>query len=524
MSIRTYTPAEILPLIARYRWIILIPVAIGIAATPIVTRFAKPRYRSEALLLVIPQQVPEEYVQPTVAQTVADRLPSITAQILSRSKLERIITEMDLYKSERAQQVMEDVVERMRNRDIETVPVGRPASKDVDAFRVRYVSNSPDIARKVTERLASLYINQNEQDRANQAENTSQFLANQLETTKQRLIEQEKKLEAYRKSHPGQLPSQLQANVQAIQTGNMQLTQLYDQMNRAQEKKLLLERQLADAKAIQVTVAPVAAGAEGGGGPLTTAQQLEMLRNNLALLKQRVLPTHPDIPRTERAIAEMTKKLEAENANDAATPKVLTPAAAAQQKKILDLQAELLVADQQVNNYKGEEARIKRTIADYQARIDALPTRESELTELMREYNSVLSFYNTLVTKREDAVIGANLERRKIGEQFQIIDPASRPEKPFNNVQRIAISVSGIGVGLIFGVLIAAVREYRDSSFRSRGEVVKILSLPVLASIPVMSSDRERQSERRRQLAMDIGGSAMLLASFAVVAAWRLFY
>ena len=71
-------------------------------------------------------------------------------------------------------------------------------------------------------------------------------------------------------------------------------------------------------------------------------------------------------------------------------------------------------------------------------------------------------------------------------------------------------------------MLIAAFREYRDSSFRCRDEVIKTLSLPVLASIPVMSSERERVSMRRRQLAMDIGGSAALLASFAVVVVWRL--
>ena len=46
-----------------------------------------------------------------MTESIEDRLPSITDQILSRSRLERIILEMDLYKAERARQVMEDVVE-----------------------------------------------------------------------------------------------------------------------------------------------------------------------------------------------------------------------------------------------------------------------------------------------------------------------------------------------------------------------------------------------------------------------------
>ena len=58
----------------------------------------------------MPQRVPDAYVKPTVTQTIEDRLPAISEQILSRSRLERIITEFDLYKEERETQVMEDVV------------------------------------------------------------------------------------------------------------------------------------------------------------------------------------------------------------------------------------------------------------------------------------------------------------------------------------------------------------------------------------------------------------------------------
>ena len=125
--------------------------------------------------------------------------------------------------------------------------------KDVDSFRVSYVSNNPEVARKVTERLASLYIDQNSKDREAQADNTSEFLDTQLAEAKRRLIEQEKKLEDYRKSHAGQMPSQMQGNLQAIQNANLQLQSLNESTNRAQERRLLIERQLADALAVPAT-------------------------------------------------------------------------------------------------------------------------------------------------------------------------------------------------------------------------------------------------------------------------------
>jgi len=90
-------------------------------------------------------------------------------------------------------------------------------------------------------------------------------------------------------------------------------------------------------------------------------------------------------------------------------------------------------------------------------------------------------------------------------------------------MQRLALTASGAIGGLALGLLIIGLREYRDSSFRSKDEVVKAISLPVLASIPVMTSPREQQLAVRRMRMLDVGGSVLLLASFAIVVAWRLY-
>ena len=104
------------------------PFALGLAAAPLLARLAPERYRSEALILVIPQQVPDDYVTPTMTEAIEERLPAITDQILSRSRLEQIIQQLDLYKDERAREVMEDVVQKMR-RDVTTSAVGKGRKK-----------------------------------------------------------------------------------------------------------------------------------------------------------------------------------------------------------------------------------------------------------------------------------------------------------------------------------------------------------------------------------------------------------
>ena len=517
MSVRTFNLSEITSLIVRRRWLILLPFACGLASTPLVARYAPQKYRSEALLLVIPQQVPNDYVTPTMTQKIEQRLPAITDQILSRSRLEQIIQQFDLYKEERSRQVMEDIVQQMRE-DVTTSAAG----PDVNSFRVSYVSDSAEKSRKVTERLASFYIEQNVKDRENQADSTSQFLDAQLADAKRRLIEQEKKIEEYRKRHAGQLPSQLQGNLQSIQTASFQLQSLNESTNRAQERRLLIERQIADTQAIPLPAAVVASPEN----PVTmgTAQQLELARSRLAALLQRYTPDHPDVASLERQISDLVLKLESETATTGLVEvkKPVTPAEAAQQKKILDLKAELAVIDHQLAANRNEAARLQRGIADYQSKVDVVPTRESELVELTRDYATMQAAYTNLLEKRENSMLAANLERRQIGEQFKLLDSASLPQRPYNQLQRVAIMSSGAALGLLLGLLIAALLEYRDSSFRAEEEVLTALSVPVLALVPLMTSDVERRAKTVRTRLIDGGGIVALVVAAAVVVVWRL--
>ena len=516
MSARSYDIPEIVSILTRRRWLILLPFAIGIALAPVLARSAPARFRSDAVILIVPQKVPESYVMSTVSHSIEERLPTLTDQILSRSRLERIIQEMDLYKPQRAQMVMEDVVQMMRG-DVSTSPFG-----NLNSFRIGYVSDQAETARKVTERLASLYIEQNLKDRESQADNTSQFLETQLADAKRRLIEQEKKLEVYRRTHSGQLPSQLQGNLQAIQNANLQLQALNESTNRALERRLLIQRQLADVQTTPLPPAPVTSTAESPVG-VGTAERLELARAQLAAALQRYTPDHPEVVSLQRTIGELTARMEGETpvGATAAREQPVTAAEAAQRKKIQDLQADLVVIDHQLAANRDEETQLKRTIADYQSKVDILPTRESELIELTRDYSTLQAGYASLLGKREDSVIAANLERRQIGEQFRLLDPASYPGKPYNQLRRVGIMASGAAAGLVLGLMIAGLLEFRDTSFRSREEVMKMLSVPVLASIPIMSSERELQAVRNRGRIVDLAGAAVLLGAFVILVVWR---
>jgi len=412
---------------------------------------------------------------------------------------------------------MEDIVARMR-RDIGPVQI----QTGQQSFRVSYESREPATAQKVAARLASLFIDENSRDRENLAESTNVFLESQLEEAKRRLLEHEQKLEAYRRTHSGELPSQLDGNLRAIQTAQLQLQSLSESLNRARERRLLIERQLVDAQTPPPAVAVLPPGASPERQePLTSAQQLDVAERNLETMRLRYTPEHPDVRRMERAIVELRERV-AEDAKRPAAPveKTQSPMEQARLKRVLDLQADLEVIDHQVSVSQAEEEKIKAVIAEYQSKVEAVPKRESELVELTRDYDILKKTYDSLLVKREDSKLAANLERRQIGEQFRILDPASLPVRPANQLKRLGISFAAAGIGLVFGLVLAAFLEYRDSSFVREEDVARVLELPVLALVPMMPSVRERRRLRLRSLAVNVAAVAVILASAAVLARW----
>jgi polysaccharide chain length determinant protein (PEP-CTERM system associated) len=524
---KKYTPEDVLRLVWRRKWLIVIPLVLAGAGATTWAHFQPDLYRSETSILVVPQRVPDNYVRSTVTTRLQDRLQSINQQILSRTRLERIIQDFNLYPEMRRTSFMEAVVEEMR-RNI------NPQIVRGNAFRISYVSTDPRQAMQVAERLASLYIDESLKDREILAEGTNQFLESQLQDARQRLIEHEKKLEQYNREHAGELPTQMTSNLQAMNGAQMQLQAIVDSLNRDRDRRLNLERMLVDLTAqssVAVTTAdstPSVTPAVRFGPLAGTAQQLETARKQLRDLQLRLKPAHPDIARAQREVEALEKKAAAEtiaaelrSANQPTT-KALPPDPNDPNHRIRTVREEMAAIDQQIAEKEVEQTRLHDVIASYQRRVEATPTRESELTELTRDYATIQGMYRSLLTKNEEAKISADLERRQIGEQFKVIDPARLPQQPFSP-DRLKISLLGALVGLSLGIGLTALLEYRDTTLKTDDDVLAALALPVLALVPVIRSEAERRHQRRSKFLLSLASVATLLVSaVAMFVIWKM--
>jgi uncharacterized protein involved in exopolysaccharide biosynthesis len=123
-----------------------------------------------------------------------ERLRSINEQLRSRARLERIIEDFDLYADRRKTDIMQRIVDDMSHAiDVEIV--------QGNVFRVAFTADKPRVAKDVTDRLATFFIEESLKDRTVLAEVTTEFLEGQIEDVRRRIIEYEKTLKSPEAQH-----------------------------------------------------------------------------------------------------------------------------------------------------------------------------------------------------------------------------------------------------------------------------------------------------------------------------------
>lgn len=516
---KKYKPEDLIAILWRSKWLIIAPLVVCTVVAVVVSRRMPNRYRSETVVLVVPQRVPQEYVRSTVTTRIEDRVQTIREQILSRSRLERIVEELNLYPEVRGRVSMEEIIDEMR-RNVNTRVVR------TDAFTVSFVADTPVTAQRVTERLAGMFSEENMRDREVQAESTNQFLQTQLDDARQRLTEREQRVEEYRRQYSGELPEQVPSNLQAIQNAELQIQTLTQSLNADRATRLLIDRQIADASSMEIPFTPPGAPPASANAAPTPAQQLEAAEAAVRALESRLTPQHPDLLQARVAL----KRLQEQTAGGApaggvtpAEPRTeprLSSAEVARRNRLSELRSQLGAIDGQIAQKLEEERRLRTVIAGYRARVEAATTRQTELVSLTRDYETLQNQYRSLLGRYEDSKVAANLERRQIGEQLRILDPASLPERAFTP-NRPVIVAGGAGFGLILGLALIGVLEFKDRSLRSVEDVTMTCALPVLVSLSIIPTDAQLTRARRTRLAARAAGLVTAVGGVVALVIWR---
>ena len=292
---------QYLAIARRRRWYFLVPLLAGWLIVWGVGWLLPSVYRSGTLILVEQPTVPSQYVVPNIAtDNLQDRLQSITQQILSRTRLLRIIKNQNLYARSRQRLTEDEVIEQMR-KDIEIELVHD--RDQLTAFNVYYSSNEPHVAQQVTRELTDLFISENLEARQEQSENTTQFLETHLEEARKSLSEQEERVRRFKDEHLGDLPGQLQSNLQILTGLQGQLGGEQGALDRARQQNVYLESLLGQYRSVQRSKP---SDTSSMGLP-ALEQELDALKSRLADLRSRYTERHPDVRKVKEQIANAEK-------------------------------------------------------------------------------------------------------------------------------------------------------------------------------------------------------------------------
>ncbi|HQZ37468.1 MAG TPA: GNVR domain-containing protein [Vicinamibacterales bacterium] len=522
---RKLTPIDLLQIARRRAWLILLPPAITLFAALLYSSRVPNLYQSDMLVAIDPQRVPDTFVRSTVTLPTDVRMDAISVQVMSRTSLERIIEALGLYPEQRQLMPMEDVVALMRkNIEIELERTDGNGREGPHAFHVRFTHPDPNVAAIVTQQLGTLYVTQNVQDRSARAESTNRFLETQLGEARQRLEEQEHRLEAFRQRHGKELPTQMQTNMQAGMNAQMQVQSMVESLARDRDRKQLLERLYRDAAdtPLPTPAATTQAGAPGGGLPADASaqQQLAAARAALASLELRYKADHPDVRRAKQLIATLEPEALAEAKRGTSGGSGGTSEAELRRRERLgQMTAEIESLSRQIAFKESEERRLRDETSEYQRRIEAVPGLESEWVALTRDYETQQVAYKDLLAKSGASRVALDLEEQQIGEHFRIVDPAGVPVHPLPSM-RLKINAGGLVLGLMLGVGIAALLEFKDASFRTEADILDVLGLPVLANVPFIETAAANLQRKRRTVLLSAVGAVCLVSAFYVT--WTL--
>src|SRR5882672_2848155 len=370
----------------RRRWWLMAPlffcgfVAFGVA------RFWPEQYRSEALILVEQQKVPELYVTPNVVTNLQDRLQSMTQQILSRTRLRKLIEQSNLYPDLRQRMNIDEIVDKMRQ-DIRIELVQAPRRQDeLTAFRIYFLYGGARVAQQITNELTSLFIDENLQARGQQSVSTTTFLQNQVEQARQDLVQQEQSLRVYKIRFIGELPEQKQTMLQTLGSLQSQLDANTAAIERAEQQRIYLESMRSEYQAMQESHG----SADGNGlpSPIAVADAaIRDLQKQLTDLEAKYTSRHPDVDKLRDQIAgweQSRKQLEQapETAPSAKAPGTAT--LSPQGPALAEVESRLKATKAEIENYQAEAKKLRARMDDLESRLNLTPLREQQLAEVTR--------------------------------------------------------------------------------------------------------------------------------------------
>lgn len=467
---------EVWATISIQRWSILLASVFLAVVTIIAITLLPDSYSASTTVLFDPQKLPETYVAPTVTADPAQRLNTLTQEVLSAERLQQISQQLHLYAESGKSPAA--VVDRMR-KDI-SIDMKPTPGHDMTSFGITYVCGDPQMAAAVANRLAQSFIDWDLTNRAQQASSTAAFMAQQVQDAKRVLDDQGAKVQEYKVQYAGELPEQLQSNMQTLTMLHTALQANSESMARLEQEKTIL------------AAAPENAHVASASEHDRLETERRTLQAELAKLKAEYTDKYPDVITTKERLEALNKELVE-----------TSPTRSAAEGRATN--GRLLVIESEIEHLQAERKNTQQRIEKYQAQVDATPLREQEFDTLDRDYANARDQYEGLMDKKFRADMAMDLERQQKASRFTV-DPAQVPAKP-NKPNRAMLFALLLPLCFVLPTGIAVAQAEFRGTVNSERALRNLLpeSARVVGRIPLIETPFVVRKRRRLALLSILG-------------------
>src|SRR4051812_8339402 len=481
MEQQSFHPLDYLSVAQRRKWWFIGPLVACVALGALTAAVWPRKYLSRATIGMQSPTLSAELIRSGTIMDPAERQRAVQQMLVSPTVLERVIREEKINPSKPASEVVGWLRDNLA-KNIE-VPLGvgpnnRPdPTRGIDLFYIGYTDKDPVRAQRITNRVASVFVEENSKAMQTRAENSVEVLEAQVQASQARMSELESKLAARKKDYIGTLPEQVGANVQMANGAQNQLDSLSMQIRSQNERLTMIDSQLEQMRqGVGVNAMTQSSIVEAQ----LAKKHIDDLEAQLAA--DRALgygKNHPEISRLEREIKQSRANIGASRSEEPANREVLLKSDPIYLQKLQEREMVKL----QIRDLQNAVGIAQRQIGDYRRRVEAAPVAEQELAPLDRELSAEKVRFSELTTRLSNARVAEDVAHKQGGERFSLLYPASLPDEPIEP-KPLKIMALALVAGLVLGAVGAVGREFLDRSVHDTRALENEFEVPVLGEIP----------------------------------------
>lgn len=477
MEERRFHPLDYVSVLRRRKWWFAVPLAVCLVAGALVALFLPREYQSKAAIGVAAPTLSPEILKGVSSLDSQERQRAVSQHLLSPAVLERVVREEQLNPSQPTQAVAGWL--RSRISVAVPTPIGAVRSdRGLDSFELAFTDRDGARAQRVTDRLATVFVEENSKQTTARAENTVEVLGRQLQESQDKLNQIEEQLRIKKERFIGRLPGQVDANLQTANGLRNELESVSTQLSMESNQLLLLETQLEQMRqgaGSAALTSSAAAAIQGAQMRLNTLnQQLQTARAAGWTDK------HPEIVYLQTEIAQARKELSSAKSSGPAGGDALRADPLYNQKA-----AERDALKLRIAGLRRHEAGLRGQIAAYQSRVESAPMVEQELAGITRAQDQESRRYNDLKSRYDAALLHGDIARTQGGERFSILYGASSPVMVSPTTPKILLM--SLAAGLMLGAALLVGREFVDRSVHDARALQSEFEIPVLGEIPTIN-------------------------------------